>query len=443
VAQEFRTQTLSLAVALATASGLVAPTALGSCPAERPYEMLDSLGHVLTRIERSYINPIDRDQLLEGALRGMVAATDPHSTYLDPREYAEFLEDTTGAFAGIGVEIDASNDEITIVATLPDSPAEQVGLRAKDRIVAVDGMPVAHAGALALVRRLRGPVGTRVTLGIRRDDAPDTLVVTLTRAEVNVISVEARRLLGDVALARVRVFQEGTTFELLSELSRLSRTGELAGLLLDLRGNPGGLVSEAVLLADELLRSGVVFTARHRDSIVETVHAGPQGLLEQIPLVVLIGADTASSAEIVAGAVKDHRRGTLVGELTFGKGVVQTLFDLPRGSGMLLTTLRYYSPSGKAIQAQGIEPDVLVRTPGSPQLREVDLGGHLPAEAPSAVATDATEADEATAPPRAAVSRRPLTDIPADPSLDRDPVLAQGYQLLRRKVAAQARAVRN
>ncbi len=441
-----RTLALSLTVAFATLITLAPRGTQASdttCPAERPYEMLDSLGHVLTRIEQSYITPVDRDQLLDGAMRGMVAATDPHSTYLDPREYAEFLEDTTGEFAGIGVEIDVSNDEVTIVATLPNSPAEQAGLRPRDRLVAVDGIPISHAGALNLVRRLRGPEGTRVTLGIRRDQAPSTLLVTLTRSQVNVISVEARRLHGDIALIRVRAFQEGTTFELLNELSKLSQTARIAGLLLDLRGNPGGLVTEAILLSDELLASGVIYTARHRDRIVETVHARGRGLLEKLPLVVLVGADTASSAEIVAGAIKDHRRGTLVGELTFGKGVVQTLFDLPRGSGMLLTTLRYYSPSGKAIQAQGVEPDLVVQSLRPAGMREMDLDGHLPAEAVSSPTSVSTESEETPASPAIEGGRRSLASIPEDPSRDQDPVLARGYQLLRNKLVGQPRPARN
>lgn len=415
---------------------LVSSTVYAACPGDRPYEVVDTLGTVLYEIEHSYVDPVDRERLIEGATRGMVAELDPHSSYLDPEEYAQFLDETEGAFAGIGIEVEFADDQLTIISVLPDSPAERGGVRAGDRIVAVDSVPVTKQGALALLRRLRGKAGTEVRLTVRRPGNANPLIIPLVRAMVEIASVEARRFDHAVAYVRLRAFQQDTTYELVSALARLTREGTIQGLLLDLRGNPGGLVSEAIGVADELLDRGLIYTARHRGQVVETVRSTAGGVLEKVKLVILVGADTASSAEIVAGAVKDRKRGIIVGEMTFGKGSVQSILDLPNQGGLLLTTLRYYSPSGRAIQAQGIVPDITVAAPAEGALREADLEGHLhtegmvePTETPRGSEASSAESSPAPASSRP-LHRRPLGTLPANPERDVDPVLRAGYRAL-------------
>lgn len=409
-----------------------------------PYTVLERFADVLVYIEEDYVDPVERTRLIEGATAGMVAELDPHSAYLTPAQFSQFIEDTQGAFAGLGVEVDFREDRVTVIGTMPDSPAERAGILPGDRIVAVDSVPITGVRADSIIRRMRGPTGTKVRLTLRREGTPDPIQVTLTRAIVNVPSVEAKLLDHGVGYVRLKSFQEGSYVELIEHVARLSGKKQLSGLLLDLRGNPGGLVSEAVAIADELLDRGTIYSARHRGQVVETVASGSGDLLEHLPLVVLVGAATASSAEIVTGALQDRGRAIVVGEPTFGKGSVQNVIELPGGAGLLLTTLRYFTPKGRAIQARGLIPDVLVKSAESRQaMREADIAGHLPTEGaptevPSAVATKSAgpttplpEASAAADLPAPTPSERiPLANIPSHPQAGADPVLAKGYELL-------------
>ncbi len=422
------------------------PLFMGACasaergPADRTYDGVDRLAVVLARVEQDHVEPVDSERLLEGALEGMVGRLDPHSAYLNPQRYAQFLEDSEGQFAGIGVEVDFRDDRVLVIATIPGSPAERAGLKTGDRIVAVNGMPIAGIAADQIVRNLRGQPGSKVRLAIRRNGRDEPLIVTLTRDVVRIRSVEGRRLKDDIGYVRLKLFQGGTYAELMGELASLQTEKPLTGLILDLRGNPGGLVAEAVAIADEFLDDGLIYTARHRGQVVETVRSDSGDLLEALPLSVLTDDGTASSAEILAGALKDRRRASVVGGPTFGKGSVQFVLDLPWGGGLLLTSLVYFTPSGLAIQARGLEPTVRISgdTSSPPSFTERDLDGHLPAASPTEPSPgngsdDRTDDFSALAQDPAG-ERTPIADIAPNPEQGRDRVLAAAYAELRRRV---------
>lgn len=400
-----------------------------------PYDILDRFADVLVYIEEAYVDPVERTRLLEGATAGMVSELDPHSAYLTPAQFAQFIEDTQGAFAGLGVEVDFREDRVTVIATMPDSPAERAGILAGDRIVAVDSVPITGVRADTIIRRMRGPAGTKVRLTLRRDGKPDPISVTVTRAIVSVPSVEGKLLDATIGYVRLKSFQEGSYVELVEQLARLSGKQQLRGLILDLRGNPGGLVSEAIAVADEFLDRGTIYSARHRGQVVETITSSNGDLLEHMPLLVLVGAGTASSAEIVTGALQDRGRALVVGEPTFGKGSVQNVIELPGGAGLLLTTLRYFTPKGRAIQARGLMPDVVVKSAdATAAVREADIAGHLHTEgAPTETKAETavtTPSETADVPARLPAERVALQRVPSNPATGDDPVLAKGYALL-------------
>jgi len=427
--------------------GLVGAAFLGGAVAARasdatserevPYAPLSQLARVLVQVEHRYVDPVDRQRLLEGAIKGMVAELDPHSAFLPPREFAQFNEDTGGAFGGIGVEVDFRRQRVLVLAPIPDSPAARAGIRSGDELLAVDGKPLAGMPAEAIVRAMRGAPGSRVSLTLKKKDATEPTTLELVRAEVHVRSVEGKRLTGNVGYVRLRQFQADTHREWLATLATLRRPDEppLVGIVLDLRNNPGGLVDQAEAVADELLEGGSIYSMRHRGKVVEEARAHRGGTLTDLPVVALVNEYSASSSELLVGALKDARRATVVGAPTFGKGSVQTIYELPGSSGLRLTTMRYYTPSGRPIQARGVQPDVLVRYDDDaqsalPVVREGDLDGALEQEAGAP--------DEA--PPSEVVTgkKRPeiltLDDVPTDPTRSDDVALLAA---LRRLAAAR------
>ncbi len=410
-----------------------------------PYAMLQQMARVLVLIENDYVEPVDRARLVQGAIKGMVAELDPHSDYLTPEDYAIFQSDTEGRFAGVGVEVDFRDDYVTVIAPIEGSPAERAGIRSGDRIIAIDNGSVRGKSPDQLVRIMRGKPGTQVTLTVRRKGSDKLLYFSLTREIIKVSSVTGKLLAGDVAYVRIKQFQDGTHEELLQTIAKLRERahGKLQGVLLDLRNNPGGLVDEASGVADEFLSGGTIYTTRHRGKIVDTVTATSGGAFASGPVVALVNEYSASAAELVAGALQDQHRASLVGARTFGKGSVQTIVDLPGGAGLRLTTMRYYTPSGRSIQAQGVMPDVKVAAAVVPDktfgvVRESDLENHLPAEGPpgsgaadaGAPAADAgsaaTAGDAGASETHLGVAR----DIPEDPTGGADLALSIGYQIL-------------
>jgi len=370
----------------------------------------------------------------------MVAELDPHSAYLPPEEFAQFQGETAGKFGGVGVEVDFRNDDITVIAPIEGSPAARAGVRPGDQIVAIDGKPLRGEHLDKLVTMMRGVAGTRVAMTVRRKGVPDPLVFDLTREEIHVQSVTAKPLSGHVAYVRIRQFQEGTHDELLRAAARLrsEAKGEILGVLLDLRNNPGGLVEEGEGVADELLDSGLIYTTRHRGKIIDAVYAHEGGAFATVPIVALVNEYSASTTELLSGALQDNHRATLVGAPTFGKGSVQTIFPLPGGAGMRLTTMRYYTPSGRSIQAEGIRPDILIQPSQAPPpgevVRERDLDGHLPAENADALPPRPPPVVVEGKGTNPAVS---IADVPVDPRQSDDFSLSVAYDALLKKVAEQ------
>ncbi|MEZ4373449.1 MAG: S41 family peptidase [Polyangiaceae bacterium] len=431
-------------VAVAFAGGAVtggAHTALAKPVAaqESPYAFLGQLARVLVLIENEYVEPVDRTRLWS-SIKGMVAELDPHSSYLPAQDYSLFQSDTEGRFGGVGVEVDLRDEQVTVIAPIEGSPAERAGVQSGDKIVAIDGENVRGKPTDDLVKRMRGKPGSIITLTIKRRGVSKLLNFKLTREVIQVTSVASQLLDGNVAYLRIKAFQSGTHAELLEAIGKLRKEagGPLKGTILDLRNNPGGLVDECSAVADEFLTSGVIYSTRHRGKVVDEVSAKPGGALKSGPMVVLVNEYSASAAELVAGALKDQQRAKIIGAPTFGKGSVQSILDLPGGAGLRLTTMRYYTPSGFAIQAKGIQPDVLVeaayaRDTSFGVIRESDLENHLPAEGPPGSAPKKkdekpkTDGEEDLSETHLGVARK----IPKNPTGGSDLALSIGYQVVK------------
>lgn len=366
----------------------VCAVAWGAPVAESPYANLSTFARALAHIELSYVSAVDQDKLIYGAIRGMVRTLDPHSDYLDPEEFRVLASDTRGRFGGVGVEIDVRDGWLTVSAVFPDGPAQRAGVRVGDRFVSIDGVRARDMPIEEAVRRMRGEPGTQVHVALRRSDDAPAVEATLTREIISVDAIEARLLEDGTLYVRLRIFQETTTNELSDVLDEAMEStrgrGGLRGVLLDMRDNPGGLLDQAISVADEFLEQGDIVSTRGRGGRELSVAAARKsGTRPDWPMVVLVNGYTASAAEIVAGALHDHGRALIVGTRTFGKGSVQNIIELPDASALKLTVARYYTPRGRSIQAEGIEPDVVIEQAASPAIdrprgfSEASLEGHL------------------------------------------------------------------
>lgn len=366
-----------------------------------PLEELRSLSNVFGQIKRDYVEPVDDKRLLTDAIKGMVSGLDPHSSFLDKKDFAEMQEHTQGKFAGLGIEITSEDGVVKVLNPIEDTPAARAGIQSGDLITRLDDKPVRGMTLDQAVRRMRGEPGTKITLTIFRKSEDRTFPITITRAEIKVQSVKAKFLDNGVAYVRITSFQERTIPDLAKKLNDLSaQNGQIKGLVLDLRNNGGGLlqgavgVSAAFLPGDALVVSTKgqsedakqLFTANfnnYRLSENRDVLAELPPVFKKVPMVVLVNAFSASASEIVAGALQDHKRATIMGKTTFGKGSVQTVRPLSADSALKLTTAYYYTPSGKSIQAFGVKPDIPVdqNAEGDPDdvliTREIDSEKHL------------------------------------------------------------------
>lgn len=413
--------------------------------AQSPYLPFDQLANVLVLVETQYVEPARRELMVQGAIKGLVAELDPHSAFMPAEDYALFQSDTEGEFGGVGVEVDSRDGVITVIAPIEGSPADRAGVRAGDQIVAVDGRPTRGIQMDKLIRTMRGKPGSSVRITLARKGQDKPIDVTLVREIIQVKSVVFRRIDGDVAYVRIKQFQSGTHQEMLEAFGamRSQASAPLAGVVVDLRNNPGGLVDEAEAIADEFVTSGTLYSTRHRGRVIDVANAHSGGAAATLPVVVLVNEYSASSSELVAGALQDAGRATLVGARTFGKGSVQTIFDLPNGDGLRLTTMRYYTPAGRSIQAEGILPDVVILRAGDKgepsAFRESDLDGHLPGEGAAQATARVVVQAPADAPAAEELQlARTQADVPTDPMAAKDFDLRVAYEHLR-KVRAGSR----
>ena len=353
-----------------------------------PLRELRSFTQVFEQIRQGYIEKVEDRQLLENAISGMLLELDPHSAYLSKRDYQNLQENTSGYYGGLGIEISAEDGLIKVISPIDNSPAERIGIRAGDLIVEINGSSVRGLALPRAIAKLRGEKGSTIDISVIRDDVDELLSFTITRDEIYTSSVKSRILRPGFAYIRISQFQKDSGEDFVEALKNLrsdnSNIGQLLGLILDLRNNPGGLVPAAVDVVDALLDNGtIVYTEGRLASANVTFNSTPGDLIQHIPIVVLINGGSASASEIVAGALQDHRRAVIVGTQSFGKGSVQTLLPLGDGRAVKLTTARYFTPKGRSIQAQGIKPDVIIPRVDlqiplqQKRLRESDLEGHL------------------------------------------------------------------
>jgi carboxyl-terminal processing protease len=354
------------------------------------YQNIELLTNILNIVQKNYVDEVSFDQMFEGAIAGMLASLDPHSAYLTPDLYKELQVDTKGSFGGLGIEIAVRNGMLTVVSPIEDTPAFRAGIQAGDHIVKIDGELTKDMSLIEAVKKMRGRKGTKITLSIAREGAPELIDVTIVREVIKIRSVKSRMIEPGYGYVRITQFQEQTVEDVKRAIDGLLKEGEIRGLILDLRNNPGGLLAQAVRVADLFLDSGlIVYTDGRLESQRQKYFAHKAETYDGFPMVVLVNGGSASASEIVAGALQDHNRAIILGTQTFGKGSVQTILPLDQDAALRLTTARYYTPNGRPIQASGIEPDIAMENrvlvakadAGSEQgIREENLPGHLDAE---------------------------------------------------------------
>ncbi len=412
-------------LALGMMGGGPALLGLGTAHAVAPetYESLKTFTEALSIIQRNYVEEPNSQELVRGAVKGMLASLDPHSSFMDPDMFKEMKIDTEGEFQGIGTTIGIKDGILTVIAPIDDTPAARAGILAGDQIIKIEDKITKDMDINAAVKLLRGPKGSKVSILVVRKGSPEPIPFTLTRDVIPLHSVKVKELDKQIGYIRVTQFQKKTPQEFDEALAKIHKEkgAEFKGLILDLRNNPGGLLLAATDLCNRFIRAGVVVSTKGRlpDQNYE-YRAQGRNVEPEYPLVILVNGGSASASEIVAGALQDYKRAILIGTTTFGKGSVQTIYNLSDGSGMRVTTAKYYTPSGRSIQATGIVPDIVVKNRnGTPSrmghLKEKDLEGHLDNEqikaadkpAPAGTAKPAPEEEEVT-----------IERVPEDPKED-------------------------
>ncbi len=379
----------TLSILLVTLSPVMAISDISQEERQKTYQQLEVFANILSLLQDNYVDEIDSTETINGAIRGLLYSLDPHSAYLEPEGFKELQEETQGQFSGIGIEVTIKDNILSIISPIEGTPADIAGLKAKDIIVEINGEKTKEMGAMEAVKLLRGSKGSEVTISVYREGWSELKSFTLIRDIIPLHSVKAFFLAPGLVYSRITNFQSHTTEDYIDALNNLATKENIHGLILDLRNNPGGLLNQAVSVADAFLQEGPIVSTKGRteeQNMSFKAHRTHDDY--KYPLVVLVNEGSASASEIVAGAIQDHKRGILVGTRTFGKGSVQTIIPLPGGAGLRVTTARYFTPAGKSIQALGISPDVEV--PFIPyastenvdeaetsKLREADLKNHI------------------------------------------------------------------
>jgi carboxyl-terminal processing protease len=416
-----------------------------SAIAKETYENLEVFTNVLSLVQKNYVDPVTTKQLIDGAITGMLSALDPHSSYLPPDLYKELQVDTRGSFGGLGIEITTRNNILTVVSPIEDTPAYRAGVKPGDQIIKIQDEFTKDMPLVEAVKKMRGPSGTKIHLSLRREGATHLIELTLAREVIRIQSVKSRTLEKGYTYLRITQFQEHTDDDLQRALSNLEKEngGSMSGMVLDLRNNPGGLLTQAVKVSDEFVDSGlVVYTDGRLESQKQKYFAHKAGSHTDFPMIVLVNGGSASASEIVAGCLQDHKRALVLGTQTFGKGSVQTILPLDETSAIRLTTARYYTPNGRSIQATGITPDLLVEEntvvqakaeggPAFPTIREENLPRHFGQKGKSAPGvTEPKPEDEPVETPSMREG-----ELGKDPQLDRALELLKSWNVFKTVVA--------
>ena len=360
----------------------------GARPSEQglPLDQLRNFSDIFARIKSDYVEEVSDKELLESAIRGMLSGLDPHSTYLDPEEYKELKIGTTGQFGGLGIQVGMENGYVKVISPIDDTPAYKAGLKAGDLIIDLGGKPVKDMSLNDAVKVMRGKPGTKIKLSVMREGTEAPIKFELERAIIKVKSVKSYLMEPGFGYVRISTFQSKTAKHLKSAIKNLMKEAPLNGLIVDLRNNPGGVLNAAADVADLFIEKGkLVYTQGRVSNSYFEFNAKSGDVLNNAPIVVLINAGSASASEIVAGALQDHKRAVIMGEKSFGKGSVQTIQELRNGSAVKFTTARYFTPGGRSIQAEGIEPDIKIKNMrltaeinnGISKIKEADLSNHL------------------------------------------------------------------
>ncbi len=398
------------------------------------YEGLETFTNILSIIQKNYVDEVQTKQLIEGAINGMLSSLDPHSAYLTPDLYKELQVDTKGSFGGLGIEITSRNGVLTVVSPIEDTPAYRAGVKAGDQILKIEGEFTKDMTLVDAVKKMRGPKDTKVTLTLKRENVPELFDVTLTREIIKIQSVKSKMLEKGYGYVRVTQFQERTDDDLERALKNLDKeAGGLQGLVLDLRNDPGGLLTQAVKVSDLFLDSGlIVYTDGRLENQKQKYFAHNGG--------------SASASEIVAGALQDHKRALVLGTTTFGKGSVQTILPLDDSSALRLTTARYFTPSGRSIQATGIVPDIVMEQTtvlakgdkggNGPLLREANLPRHLGGgKGKDKEGKESETTPGGQGPPEGTAANVKEGELGSDPQLDHSLELLKSWQVFKTFVA--------
>ncbi len=363
-----------MAALAGTVAGVVATTQIAgplvaqeAVPQSSVYEQLDLFGDIFERVRSQYVEEVPTEDLVTAAINGMLTSLDPHSSYLSAKDFEDMQVQTRGEFGGLGIEVTQEEGFIKVIAPMDDTPADKAGILAGDYITHVDGEAVSGLLLDEAVEKMRGPIGSEIIITVVRQGTPEPFDVSIIRDTIKLTAVKGR-VVGKTVVLRITTFNDQTTSGLNTELKKgieeLGGAENLDGVVIDLRNNPGGLLNEAITVSDAFLDKGEIVSTRGRaQGSGERYNAEPGDLIGGKPIVLLINGGSASASEIVAGALQDHRRAIVVGTKSFGKGSVQTLIPLRGDGAMRLTTARYYTPSGRSIQALGISPDIVVQQP--------------------------------------------------------------------------------
>ena len=394
--------------------------------ASETYEELKTFSEVLTQIQKHYVEEAKVKELVQGAIRGMLATLDPHSAYMTPEMYKEIQVETKGEFGGVGIQIGIKDNRLAVIAPIEGTPAHKAGIKAGDFIIKVNEETTKDLTLMDAVQRMRGPRGTKVVLTVQREGAADPMVFTLLRDTIKIESVKSRMIEGNIAYVRLTQFQEQSGKDLAKALKQL-REQKAQSTILDLRNNPGGLLTTAVEVSEQFVSPGkLIVYVKSRDGRKDEYVSRVKDQPEDYPMIVLVNEGSASASEIVAGALQDWGRAVVIGNQTFGKGSVQTILPLQDGSGLRLTTAKYYTPKGRSIQSTGITPDIVVKAKAAPAAKtgEKDADGKPPKVPESGAPPAKPNDDGASKAPGAA-------DGEGSESTEDDPQLQKAIELLK------------